>query len=355
MIAALFPLDPEPCPLNPALKPMLTLGIETSCDETAAAVLHDEKVLSNIVSSQIDIHKKYGGVVPELASREHLKNLMPIIRHALASASVKLDDINLIAVTYTPGLIGALLVGVSAAKAIAYARGIPFIGVHHGEGHILAAHIEYPGIGYPYIALLVSGGHTALYNVSGLGEYRLLGQTRDDAAGEAYDKVAKLLGLEYPGGPVLDKLAQEGNPGTVTFPRGRLESYDFSFSGLKTAVRNHVALFRSKDKGLDPKLNIQNVAASFQVAVVDTLVDKTMQAATATEVKKIVVAGGVAANSLLRKRMKEESDKRGIALYLPATDLCIDNAAMIALAGYLHHQRGETSSLDLNPRPSMPL
>jgi N6-L-threonylcarbamoyladenine synthase len=337
------------------MNPMLTLGIETSCDETAAAVLRDETVLSNIVSSQIDIHKKYGGVVPELASREHLKNLMPIIREALASASVTLDDINLIAVTYTPGLIGALLVGVSAAKAIAYARGIPFIGVHHGEGHILAAHIEYPGIGYPYIALLVSGGHTAIYHVKGLGEYRLLGQTRDDAAGEAYDKVAKLLDLEYPGGPVLDKLAREGNPGTVKFPRGRLEGYDFSFSGLKTAVRNHIALFRSKDKGLDPGLNIRDVAAGFQAAVVETLVDKTMQAATESGVGKIVVAGGVAANSSLRQRMKEETDKRGITLYLPAMGLCIDNAAMIALAGYLHFKRGETSSLDMNPRPSMPL
>ncbi len=334
---------------------MFTLGIETSCDETAAAVLQDEKVLSNIVSSQIDIHKKFGGVVPELASREHLKNLMPILREALSSASVTLKDIDLIAVTYTPGLIGALLVGVSAAKAIAYARGIPFIGVHHGEGHILAAHLEYPGIGYPYIALLVSGGHTAIYHVKGLGEYQLLGQTRDDAAGEAYDKVAKLLGLEYPGGPVLDKLAQEGNPGAVKFPRGRLEGYDLSFSGLKTAVRNHVALFRSKDKGLDPGLNISDVAASFQAAVVDTLVDKTIEAATESGVGKIVVAGGVAANSSLRQRMKEVADKRGITLYLPAMGLCIDNAAMIALAGYLHYKRGEISNLDLNPRPSMPL
>src|SRR5574341_199564 len=222
---------------------MLTLGIETSCDETAAAVLRDTAVLSNVVSSQVKVHEKYGGVVPELASREHLKNLLPVIREALAGASVSLEDIELVAVTHAPGLIGALLVGVSAAKAIAYARNIPFIGVHHGEGHILAAHLEYPDLGYPYIALLVSGGHTALYHVKGLGEYRVLGQTRDDAAGEAYDKVSKLLGLEYPGGPVLDKLAQEGNPESVKFPRGHLEGYDFSFSGLKTAVRNHIALF----------------------------------------------------------------------------------------------------------------
>ena len=334
---------------------MLTLGIETSCDETAAAVLRDETVLSNIVSSQTDLHKKYGGVVPELASREHLKNLMPIIREALAKATITLDDIDLVAATYAPGLIGALLVGVSAAKAIAYARGIPFIGVHHGEGHILAAHLEYPGIGWPYIALLVSGGHTALYHARGFGEYRLLGQTRDDAAGEAYDKVAKLLGLEYPGGPIIDRCAQLGDPEAITFPRSRQEGYDFSFSGLKTAVRNHVALFKGKDSGMSPELNINDVAASFQAAVVDTLVEKTLQAASETGVSAIVVAGGVAANSSLRTRMGEEARKRGITLYLPGMGLCVDNAAMIALAGYLHHRRGDVSSLDLNPRPSMAL
>jgi N6-L-threonylcarbamoyladenine synthase len=335
---------------------MLTLGIETSCDETAAAVMRDTIVLSSIVSSQIDIHKKYGGVVPELASREHLRNLIPVIREALGAASVSLEEIDLVAVTYTPGLIGALLVGVSAAKAIAYAHGIPFVGVHHGEGHILAAHIEYPDIGYPYVALLVSGGHTALYHVKGLGDYRLLGQTRDDAAGEAYDKVAKLLDLEYPGGPVLDRLAQEGNSEAISFPRGRLEGHDFSFSGLKTAVRNHIALFKTKDSGIDPMLRIRDVAASFQAAVVDILVDKTVGAASEIGVERIVVAGGVAANSLLRTRMKEESGKRGISLYLPAMGLCIDNAAMIALAGYLHFfKQGKTSALDLNPRPSMPL
>jgi len=329
---------------------MLTLGIETSCDETAAAVLRDETVIANIVSSQIPIHKKYGGVVPELASREHLKNLVPIIRHALDTASVSMEDINLVAVTYTPGLIGALLVGVSAAKAIAYARGIPMIGVHHGEGHILAAHIEYPHIGYPYLALLVSGGHTALYHVKTLGDYRMLGQTRDDAAGEAYDKVAKLLGLNYPGGPVLDQLAQGGNPEAVKFPRGNIAQYDFSFSGLKTAVRNHVLLFTGKDRGMDPRLNIKDIAASFQAAVVDTLVDKTIEAAIEIGIDKIVVAGGVAANSLLRHRMKEESQKRNIALYLPSMGLCVDNAAMIGLTGYLHFKQGEMSGLDLNPK-----
>ncbi len=334
---------------------MFTLGIETSCDETAAAVLQDTRVLSSIVASQIKIHEKYGGVVPELASREHIKNLLPVIRLALTSASVELKDIGLVAVTYAPGLIGALLVGVSAAKAIAYAQNIPFIGVHHGEGHILAAQIEYPGIGYPYVALLASGGHTALYHVQEFGKYNMLGQTRDDAAGEAYDKVAKLLDLPYPGGPVIDLLAQEGNPDAVKFPRSRPEGYDFSFSGLKTAVRNHVALFKSMDKGIDPALGIEDVAASFQAAVVETLVGKTIQAAVETDVKKIIVAGGVAANSSLRKRMKEAVEDRGMKLYLPSMAYCIDNAAMIALTGYLHNQKGESSGLDLNPRASMPL
>jgi N6-L-threonylcarbamoyladenine synthase len=334
---------------------MLTLGIETSCDETAAAVLRDDKVLSSIVSSQIDIHKKYGGVVPELASREHLKNIMPIIREAITSATVSLRDIGLVAVTYAPGLIGSLLVGVAAAKAISYALNIPLIGVHHGEGHILAAHIEYPEIDYPYIALLVSGGHTALYQVKDFGNYLLLGQTRDDAAGEAYDKVAKLLGLEYPGGPVIDRLAREGNPEAVKFPHCQREGFDFSFSGLKTAVRNHVALFTSKDQGIDPALNIKDIAASFQKAVIDILTQKTILAARETRVDKIVVAGGVAANNSLRSRMKEQSDRYGMSQYVPRMDLCIDNAAMIAFAGYLHHQRGETSNLDLNPRANMPL
>ena len=334
---------------------MITLGIETSCDETAAAVLKDRTLLSNIVSSQVKIHEKYGGVVPELASREHLRNLMPVVREALAAASVRLEDIGLIAVTSAPGLIGALLVGVSAAKAIAYARNIPFIGVHHGEAHILAAHLEYPDLEYPYVALLVSGGHTALYHVREFGSYRLLGQTRDDAAGEAFDKVAKLLDLGYPGGPLIDRLARDGDAGAVKFPRSRQEGFDFSFSGLKTAVRNHIALFRSKDKGLDPAMNAHDVAASFQAAVVDVLVEKTVLAATEAGVKRIVVSGGVAANSELRTRMKEAAEQKGVRLHLPGMGLCIDNAARVALTGYLHYQRGERSSLDLNPRASMAL
>jgi N6-L-threonylcarbamoyladenine synthase len=334
---------------------MLTLGIETSCDETAAAVLHDTAVLSNIVASQVKLHEKYGGVVPELASREHLRNLMPVVREALDRANVPIANIDLIAVTSAPGLIGALLVGVSAAKAMAYSLGIPFIGVHHGEAHILAAHLEFPDLGYPYVALLVSGGHTALYHVAEFGSYRLLGQTRDDAAGEAFDKVAKLLDLPYPGGPVIDRMAQGGNARAVAFPRGVRDGYDFSFSGLKTAVRNHVALYRSKDTGLDPALNVKDVAASFQAAAVDTLVEKTVKAAREQAVDRIVVAGGVAANSSLRKEMQRACDKAGMTLYLPGMGLCVDNAAMVALAGYLHHRRGDRSELDLNPRASAPL
>jgi N6-L-threonylcarbamoyladenine synthase len=334
---------------------MLTLGIETSCDETAAAVLRDTAVLANIVASQVDLHAKYGGVVPELASREHLRNLMPLVREALDRAGVQIKDISLIAVTSAPGLIGALLVGVSAAKAMAYSLGIPFIGVHHGEAHILAAHLEFPDLGYPYVALLASGGHTALYHVREFGSYRLLGQTRDDAAGEAFDKVAKLLGLSYPGGPVIDRLAQEGDPQAVHFPRGPREGYDFSFSGLKTAVRNHVALFRSKDVGLDPKLNVKDVAASFQAAAVETLVEKTVKAAKEHGAGSVVVAGGVAANSSLRREMQRACAVAGVTLYLPGMGLCVDNAAMVALAGYLHYRRGDRSDLDLNPRASAAL
>ncbi len=335
---------------------MLTLGIETSCDDTAAAVLEDRKVLSNIVSSQVKLHEKYGGVVPELASREHLNNIMPVVREALITANVGIDKIKLVAVTHAPGLIGALLVGVSTAKALAYALGIPFIGVHHGEGHIVAAHLEYPDLRYPYVALLASGGHTALYHVQSFGNYRLIGQTRDDAAGEAFDKVAKLLDLPYPGGPVIDRLSREGNPKAIGFPRGVREGFDFSFSGLKTAVRNHVLLFRSKDGGLDKTaFNVADVAASFQQAVVDALVEKTILATRNVGAERIVLAGGVAANSGLRARLEQVCRLEKIDLFIPGMHYCVDNGAMIALAGYLRHQQGERSALDLNPRASMAL
>lgn len=334
---------------------MLTLGIETSCDETAASVIEGTRIHSSVVASQVKLHEKYGGVVPELASREHLKNILPVVRGALSSASKTLDDIGLIAVTYAPGLIGALLVGVSVAKALVYARGIPLVGVHHGEGHILSAHIEHPEIGFPFIALLVSGAHTAIYHATGVGEYRLLGQTRDDAAGEAFDKVAKMLELPYPGGPVIDRLAREGNPEAISFPRPQRSGYDFSFSGIKTAVRNHIAMFRSADMGIDPALSIKDVAASFQAAVVDVLVEKTIQAAVETGVRKIVLGGGVSANSLLRKRMRAEAEKRGLSLFLPSLGLAIDNAAMIAYAGQLHYSLGARAGLDLNPLAHKPL
>lgn len=334
---------------------MYTLGIETSCDETAAAVLEDTKVLSSVVSSQVKLHEKYGGVVPELASREHLRNIMPVVREALDRAGVGLKDLGLVAVTHAPGLIGALLVGVSTAKALAYALGIPFIGVHHGEGHIVAAHLDHPDLGYPYVALLASGGHTALYHVREFGSYRLIGQTRDDAAGEAFDKVAKLLDLSYPGGPVIDRLSREGDPRAINFPRGVREGSDFSFSGLKTAVRNHVAIFRSRDAGLDPGLKVADVAASFQRAVVDTLVEKTVAAAVDLRASSVVVAGGVAANRALREAMERACGGRGIRLCIPGMGYCVDNAAMIALAGYWRARRGERSSLDLNPRASLGL
>lgn len=334
---------------------MLTLGIETSCDETAAAVLRDRTVLSNVVSSQVKLHEQYGGVVPELASREHLRNIMPVVREALDNAGVQLREIKLIAVTHAPGLIGALLVGVSTAKAIAYSLGIPFIGVHHGEGHIVAAHLDYPELNYPYVALLASGGHTALYHVQEFGKYRLIGQTRDDAAGEAFDKVAKLLDLPYPGGPAIDRLSRDGNPKAIAFPRGVREGFDFSFSGLKTAVRNHVALFRSQDNGLDRSLNIADVAASFQQAVVDALVEKTVQAAKELGVNSVVLAGGVAANSSLRVGLGQACRLEKIDLFIPGINYCVDNAAMIALAGFLRHKQGERSALDLNPRASMGL
>ncbi|MDH4164446.1 MAG: tRNA (adenosine(37)-N6)-threonylcarbamoyltransferase complex transferase subunit TsaD [Nitrospirota bacterium] len=334
---------------------MFILGIETSCDETAASVLSDRTVLSSIVSSQVALHERYGGVVPELASREHLRNIIPVVREALDAAKVRQQDLGLIAVTHAPGLIGALLVGVSTAKAMAYALHIPFIGVHHGEGHIVAAHLEYPKLEYPYVALLVSGGHTALYHIRNFGSYELIGQTRDDAAGEAFDKVAKLLDLPYPGGPVIDRLSREGDPKAIPFPRGVREGSDFSFSGLKTAVRNHVALFRSKDRGLDPGLKVADVAASFQQAVVDTLVEKTVQAAASRGLRSVVMAGGVAANSGLRSSMEKGCQSAGIRLFIPGMGLCVDNAAMIALAGYLRFSRGERSALDLNPRASMGL
>lgn len=311
---------------------MLILGIETSCDETAAAVVRDGKqVCANVIASQVELHKKYGGVVPEIASRKHMENIIPVIREALDQAGMTLDDLEGIAVTQGPGLVGSLLVGINAAKAIAYSRKLPLIGINHLDGHICAASLELNDISFPAVALVVSGGHTSLYLAEGFGRYQLLGKTRDDAAGEAFDKVAKLLDLGYPGGVIIDKLAREGNTHAVLFPRPMLtdNSLDFSFSGLKTAVLYYV-------KNLDGKPSPQvlcDIVASFQDAVVDILVDKTFRAAAYYQVRTVIMAGGVAANSLLRKRMGDRAAEQHVRVVIPSLVLCTDNAAMIAAAG----------------------
>ncbi len=331
---------------------MLVLGIDTSCDDTSASVLKDGRViLSNIVSSQSEIHSKYGGIVPELASRRHIEMIWPVVSEALEQAETALDEIEGIAVCYGPGLIGSLLVGCCFAKAIAYAKGIPLIGVNHLEGHLLSVLLNSPAPDFPFLSLIVSGGHTSLVRVDGVGRYKELGRTRDDAAGEAYDKVAKLLGLDYPGGPVIDRLAKEGNPEAVNFPRPYLHgSYDFSFSGLKTAVRNHIQSV--KDRLEEER---ENIAASFQRAVIDVLVKKTEIAVKKEKIKRVALSGGVAANSELRERMKEMGESLGIEVYLPPLQLCTDNAAMIALTGYLHLMRKETSDLDLTAKAVLPI
>jgi len=334
---------------------MLILGIETSCDETAAAVVEDgRRILSNIVSSQVEVHSRYGGIVPELASREHLRNILPVVDDALTGSGRRLTEMDAVAVTCGPGLIGALLVGVSAAKALAYCAGVPLVGVNHIEGHLSAIFLESDEVAYPFVLLVVSGGHTHLYLVRSCCNYEKLGQTRDDAAGEAYDKVAKLLGLGYPGGPLVDSLARQGNPIAISFPRSYLEpgTFDFSFSGLKTAVLTHVRGLKGE---MPTGKALADICASFQAAVVDVLVKKTMQASEATGVRSIVIAGGVAANGALRDGLKVAADASGRRLFLPSPALCTDNAAMVAAAGYNLLMAGRTSGLDLNPQPNLPL
>jgi N6-L-threonylcarbamoyladenine synthase len=342
---------------------VLILGIDTSCDDTSASVVENgTTIISNIISSQTEIHRKYGGIVPELASRRHIEMLWPVVDEALKTAGVQFKDLSGIAVCYGPGLIGSLLVGCSFAKAICYANSIPLVAVNHLEGHVFASFLEGPRPGFPFIALIVSGGHTSLYKVEGFGKYRELGRTRDDAAGEAYDKVSKLLGLGYPGGPVIDKLAKDGNPGAIDFPRAYLpESLDFSFSGLKTAVLNYVR--RSSFKAgvsfdssfiLHPS-SLSDIAASFQAAVVDVLVRKTEWAVKKTWIKRVVMSGGVAANSELRQRMKEMGEERNAEIFMPSISLCTDNAAMIAAAGYHHLKAGQIAGLDLNPKAYLAL
>jgi N6-L-threonylcarbamoyladenine synthase len=334
-------------------KYMLLLTIESSCDETAAAVVKDGRIiLSNIIASQVSIHAEYGGVVPEIASRKHLEAITFIIEEALQKASVTLAEIEGIAVTHGPGLAGALLVGVSTAKAIAYARNLPLIGVHHIEGHLFASFLERP-VSFPFIALVVSGGHTHLYKVGGFGEYEILGQTLDDAAGEAFDKVAKLMGLPYPGGAEIDRLAPLGDPRSIKLPRPLLRdgSFNFSFSGLKTSVLTY--LQKNPVAGNDSMLH--NLCASFQEAVSEVLVTKTAAALRKTGIKRLVVAGGVACNSGLRREMNRMALKEGVELNIPSPLLCADNAAMIAVPGNYYLEKGLKEGLELDARASWPL
>jgi N6-L-threonylcarbamoyladenine synthase len=330
------------------------LGIETSCDDTAAAVLRDgTEIVSNVISSQEAYHAKYGGIVPEIASRRHQENIIPVISEALERAGTTLDDVDGIAVTSGPGLIGSLLVGINVAKSIAWSRGLPLAGVNHLEGHVLAPHLA-AAVSVPNITLVVSGGHTSLYHVSAIGSYELLGCTRDDAAGEAFDKVAKMLGLGYPGGVVIDRLAAQGDPEAIRFPRPMLneDSLEFSFSGLKTAVRTYIAGF-----GAEPPEgeSLYNLAASFQEAVVDILVEKTIRAAHAAAVTAVALSGGVACNSRLRLRMQERAAQEGLEVYVPPPVLCTDNAAMIALAGFHRIDHSAAFPFELNATSRLPL
>ncbi len=330
------------------------LAIESSCDETAAAVVKNgREVLSNVISSQIDLHKLYGGVVPEIASRKHIERINQVIEEALAVAKMSLDDMNAIAVTYGPGLVGALLVGVAEAKAISYAKNLPLVGVHHIEGHISANYIENKDLEPPFICLVVSGGHTHLVRVRDYGEYEILGRTRDDAAGEAFDKVARAIGLGYPGGPKIDSLAKKGNPDAIAFPKAKVADapFDFSFSGLKSAVLNY--LNGCKMKG-EPIVEA-DVAASFQKAVVDVLIEHAMLAVRESGLDKFALAGGVASNSALRAAAEAACKDNGIHFYRPSPILCTDNAAMIGAAAYYDYIRGVRHGLDLNAVPALKL
>ncbi|MBI4745405.1 MAG: tRNA (adenosine(37)-N6)-threonylcarbamoyltransferase complex transferase subunit TsaD [Deltaproteobacteria bacterium] len=331
---------------------MIVLGIETSCDETAAAVFDGKKVLSDIVSSQIDIHNKYGGIVPELAARRHMEMLLPVVHEALQVAGVSINGIEGVAVTQGPGLIGALLVGVSFAKALAYTKKLPMVGVNHIEGHISAILLE-EKVTFPYLGLVVSGGHTSLYIVNGIGSYRHLGSTRDDAAGEALDKAGKLLGLGYPAGAVIDRLAEGADPKIIKFPKAMIHEsqYDFSFSGLKTFLAN---LVHKEGKEFAEK-NLNAIAAGYLETVVDMLVDKTVKAARENMLNTIVIAGGVAANSRLRQKMREAGAEFGKMVLYPSIPLCTDNASMIAHLGHSYLGMGKRSGLDMNGIPDWPL
>ena len=333
---------------------VLILAIESSCDETAAAVVKNGRtVLSNVISSQISTHTIYGGVVPEIASREHIKAVNYVIRRALAEAGVGLPEITAVGVTYGPGLVGALLVGVAEAKALAYAAKKPLIGVHHIEGHVSANFIEHPDLEPPFVCLIVSGGHTHLVIVKDYGKFEILGRTRDDAAGEAFDKVARAVGLGYPGGPKVDRTAREGNPHAIEFPRGKVDGspYDFSFSGLKSAVLNHI----NHAKMTGEEIHVPDLVASFQNSVVDSLVSRTVMAAKEYGYGQVAIAGGVASNTALRAAMEQACNKAGIRCCYPSHVLCTDNAAMIGAAAYYEYCNGNIAGWDLNAVPNLKL
>jgi len=327
---------------------MLILGIETSCDDTSAAIVKNgNTIISNIVSNQNRIHEKYGGIVPELASRSHIEMIWPVVDEALRAANVSLQDISAIAFSRGPGLIGSLLIGTCFAKSISYVSNIPLVAVNHLEGHIFSIFLE-SRPDFPFLALVVSGGHTSIYLVTDFSSYKEIARTRDDAAGEAYDKVAKLLGFAYPGGPIIDKLAALGNPDTIRFPRAKLkDSYDFSFSGLKTAVLNYTRK--------NPDAKKEGIAAAFQDSVVDVLTERLFEVSRKKNIPRIILSGGVSANSGLRKRALEMAQSEGVDIFLPSISLCTDNAAMIAAAGHHYYTRGETADYTLNPTSHLPL
>lgn len=336
------------------MKDTLILAIESSCDETAASVVKNGRtILSNVISSQIALHTLYGGVVPEIASRKHIEKINQVIEQALADADVTLDDLDAIGVTYGPGLVGALLVGVAEAKAIAYAKKLPLVGVHHIEGHVSANYIEHPDLEPPFLCLIVSGGHTHLVIVKDYGEFEILGRTRDDAAGEAFDKVARAIGLGYPGGPKVDKLSKEGNPNAIEFPKAKIGDcpYDFSFSGVKSAVLNYI----NHAQMIGEEINRADLAASFQKVVVDVLVEHTMLAAKDYGMTKIAIAGGVASNGTLRAAMEEACKKNNYSFYRPSPIFCTDNAAMIGVAAYYEYIKGTRHGWDLNAVPNLKL
>lgn len=336
------------------MKDLISMAIETSCDETSVAVLKNGRdVLVNLISSQIDVHKRFGGVVPEVASRMHLESINNIIEEALEEGDIGFEDLDFMSGTKGPGLIGALLVGVSASKALSYSLGIPLVGVNHMQGHICANYISHKELEPPFISLVVSGGHTYLIEVLSYADYNIIGRTKDDAAGESFDKIGRAMGLSYPGGPQIDRLAKQGNPKAVDFPRVMMDSkdYDFSFSGLKTAVLNYINHQKQKEEDL----NVEDICASFQASVMDVLVEKSFRLAHEKGYKIIAVSGGVAANSELKKRMEERGQEENIKIYFPEPILCTDNAAMIGCAGYYDFINGKTEDLDMRVDPNLEL